>query len=413
MAGRRRPWGAAAVAASIALALTATAVPSTAFAARTDFPTWQDVQNAKRNETAKQAEIAKIAGLVKGLQAQADAAERDAQTKAELYSIAQQNLDAASRKVDQLADQQKTAQAQADASGKKAAAIIAQLARTGGGDVTVGLITGSGQQTDQLLQRLGSMNRLSAAAQGILEKARFDQNNAASLAKQATVAKSKRSDLAGTAQQAATTAKKAADTADAQLASTQATQATMYAQLASLKGTTATVEQGYADRLAQEAAEAAAKVPASGGSGGSGSAGVDPTPGPPAAGAVGTAIAYAEAQLGEPYVLGGAGPNVWDCSGLTMMSYRAAGVNIGPHGSTSQYNVMRSQGRLVSRFSGIAAGDLLFYADGGDANASVKYHVAMAINGSQMIEAPRPGVPVRIVGIRTADLVPYVGRPTG
>jgi hypothetical protein len=30
-----------------------------------------------------------------------------------------------------------------------------------------------------------------------------------------------------------------------------------------------------------------------------------------------------------------------------------------------------------------------------------------------MIEAPRPGVPVRIVGIRTLDLVPYVGRPTG
>jgi cell wall-associated NlpC family hydrolase len=140
---------------------------------------------------------------------------------------------------------------------------------------------------------------------------------------------------------------------------------------------------------------------------------VDPDPGPPSPGAVGTAIAYAERQLGKPYALGGAGPTYWDCSGLTMMSYRAAGVNIGPHGSTSQYNYMSSHGRLVARSSGIVAGDLLFYADGGNANAAVKYHVALAINGSQMIEAPRPGVPVRIVGIRTLDLVPYVGRPTG
>jgi cell wall-associated NlpC family hydrolase len=55
-------------------------------------------------------------------------------------------------------------------------------------------------------------------------------------------------------------------------------------------------------------------------------------------------------------------------------------------------------------------GDLLFYTEDGGA---VMYHVAMVVGGGQMIEAPRPGVPVRITAIRYGDLMPYVGRPTG
>jgi cell wall-associated NlpC family hydrolase len=414
-----RSWGAVAAAASLTFTLALGAAPA-AVAAPSDYPTWQDVQNAKKSEAAKQAEVATITKLVQSLQKQADAAQRDAQTKAELYSIAQLVLDAATRAATQLAAARNDAKKQASASARRAGVIVAQLARTGGGDVTLGLVTASGHDTDQLLQRLGSMNRLSAVSQEILEKAQFDKNTAAALAKQATVAKNKRTALAADAQQAADAARSAADAADAKVASIQAKQTVMFSQLASLKGTTAAVEQGYQTRLAVEAAEAAAKVPTDSGSGGGtsggsggGSAGVDPDPGPPSPGAVGTAIAYAERQLGKPYRLGGAGPTYWDCSGLTMMWYRAAGVYIGPHGSTSQYNYMRSIGRLVPRSSGILAGDLLFYADGGSAGASVKYHVAMAINGSQMIEAPRLGVPVRIVGIRALDLVPYVGRPTG
>ena len=43
---------------------------------------------------------------------------------------------------------------------------------------------------------------------------------------------------------------------------------------------------------------------------------------------VGQAVNYAEAQLGKPYLFGGTGPDAFDCSGLVMMAYRAAGVNI-------------------------------------------------------------------------------------
>jgi hypothetical protein len=50
---------------------------------------------------------------------------------------------------------------------------------------------------------------------------------------------------------------------------------------------------------------------------------------------IATAINFVLAQIGKPYVWGGIGPNGWDCSGLMMMAYRAAGVTI-PRGSIAQ-----------------------------------------------------------------------------
>ena len=52
--------------------------------------------------------------------------------------------------------------------------------------------------------------------------------------------------------------------------------------------------------------------------------------------AAATAIAYARAQLGKPYVWGGTGPDGYDCSGLVMMAYQAAGVTI-PRTSQDQW----------------------------------------------------------------------------
>src|SRR3954467_8221927 len=43
------------------------------------------------------------------------------------------------------------------------------------------------------------------------------------------------------------------------------------------------------------------------------------------------ALAYAKRQLGDPYRFGAAGPNAFDCSGLTMKAYSKAGRHIGGH----------------------------------------------------------------------------------
>jgi len=407
MFARRRPRGAAAAVVSalaIAAGLTLVVGSGAAIAApavRTvDYPTWGDVQRAKSSQAAKQAEVNKIQGILKQLSAQADALGKLAEQKAELFNRATTALAAATKKTDKLQGQADAAAAKAAKSSRRASALIAQLAQTGGGNISLGVLFGSAKSTDQLLSTLGTANRLSQSSEDILKRAQFDKNAASSLAASAKVAEKKRKSLADDAQTANAAAKKASDAALAQLAEQKAAASTMYAQLASLKNSTASVEQQYQLGVEEEARQNAVKTPPS-------APIINPNPPAPVAGAVNGAIAYAEAQLGEPYAFGGAGPNSWDCSGLTMMSYRSVGVYIGTHSVTNQYNTMKAQGRLVN-LSQLAPGDLLFYASGGSF-----YHVAMAVGGGRMIEAPRAGVPVRIVSIRYGDLVPYVGRPTG
>ncbi len=115
-----------------------------------------------------------------------------------------------------------------------------------------------------------------------------------------------------------------------------------------------------------------------------------PTP-PPASGSkVDKAINFAKSQLGDPYKWGGTGPNSWDCSGLTMKAYAAAGVNL-PHWGVAQYR----ETTKVS-VSKIQRGDLLFWSNGSSGSI---YHVALYLGGGQMIHAPRTGRDVEIVSI--------------
>ena len=110
-----------------------------------------------------------------------------------------------------------------------------------------------------------------------------------------------------------------------------------------------------------------------------------------------TAVDTALAQVGKPYQWGAAGPESFDCSGLTMYSWAAAGVSL-PHSSSAQYSVTRH----VS-LSSVQPGDLLFYY-------SPVHHVAMYIGGGRMVEAPYTGASVRVASLRTSNLV-GVGRP--
>lgn len=112
------------------------------------------------------------------------------------------------------------------------------------------------------------------------------------------------------------------------------------------------------------------------------------SPPPASSNKVETAIAFANSQLGDPYEWGASGPNSWDCSGLTMKAWAAAGVSI-PHYGGAQYTSTKA----VS-VSNIQRGDLLFWSDGSVASI---YHVALYLGGGQMIQAPRTGQNVEIV----------------
>ena len=120
-------------------------------------------------------------------------------------------------------------------------------------------------------------------------------------------------------------------------------------------------------------------------------------------GGAGTAIAAAKSYLGVPYVWGGESYGGVDCSGLTMLAWAQAGVNL-PHLSRAQYGY----GTHVS-INSMEAGDLIFWSSNG-AQSGI-YHVAMYLGGGEMIEAPTFGVPVRITGVYSwGSIMPYAVR---
>jgi cell wall-associated NlpC family hydrolase len=102
-----------------------------------------------------------------------------------------------------------------------------------------------------------------------------------------------------------------------------------------------------------------------------------PAPPPPSSRAA-IAVAYARAQLGKPYVFATAGPNTFDCSGLTMAAWRAAGVSMA-HYSGSQATAFPR----VS-WNQLQPGDIVvFYSDW--------HHVGLYVGGGTMIHAPQTG----------------------
>jgi len=101
-------------------------------------------------------------------------------------------------------------------------------------------------------------------------------------------------------------------------------------------------------------------------------------------GRAGIAIKYALKQIGDRYVFGAAGMITWDCSGLTMRAYQAAGVSL-PHSSAAQSRY----GRSVS-FKAMKAGDLLFYG-------RPVSHVGIYLGRGKMVHAPRSGSRVKVV----------------
>ena len=105
--------------------------------------------------------------------------------------------------------------------------------------------------------------------------------------------------------------------------------------------------------------------------------------------AVAIAITYAEQQVGKAYQWGATGPDAFDCSGLVMQAYRAAGIYL-PRTAAAQWR----WGPRV-RAGQVEPGDLVFFA-GGDGTTRLPGHVGLVIGAGQMIEAFGPGIPVRI-----------------
>ncbi|MEU8332543.1 NlpC/P60 family protein [Micromonospora sp. NPDC048839] len=133
------------------------------------------------------------------------------------------------------------------------------------------------------------------------------------------------------------------------------------------------------------------------GSGGGGPLRPAPCPGSYPGGAAGTAVKFACAQIGKPYVWGAEGPNSYDCSGLMLAAWAKAGVSL-PHNAAAQSRVTKN----VSK-GDLRPGDLVFYY-------SDIHHVGMYVGGGWVVHASQAGQPVKMKKVDDGPIHSY-GRP--
>jgi cell wall-associated NlpC family hydrolase len=112
-----------------------------------------------------------------------------------------------------------------------------------------------------------------------------------------------------------------------------------------------------------------------------------------ATGSAASAVSFAMAQVGKAYVFGASGMSAFDCSGLTMRAWGAAGVAL-PHSSAAQFN----SGRHIPA-SQLQPGDLVFYYH-------PISHVGMYIGNGLIVNAENPSVGVKVTGLYS---MPFVG----
>jgi hypothetical protein len=118
------------------------------------------------------------------------------------------------------------------------------------------------------------------------------------------------------------------------------------------------------------------------------------------------AIEFALSQRGKPYVWGATGPNAYDCSGLMLRAYEAAGITL-PRVSRDQYKA----GAMLP-IERAKPGDLVFWAYD-KSNPATIHHVAMYLGNGRIVEAQQSGVPVhtRKIDFNEPELLPVAVRP--
>ncbi|MFC9856762.1 MULTISPECIES: C40 family peptidase [unclassified Streptomyces] len=107
------------------------------------------------------------------------------------------------------------------------------------------------------------------------------------------------------------------------------------------------------------------------------------------------AVAFATGKIGKPYVWGAAGPDAYDCSGLTSQAWAAAKRPI-PRTSQEQW---RQLPRIDIK--DMRPGDLIIY----HSDAS---HVGMYVGDGAIVHAPRPGRNVTLAGAGSMQILGVV-----
>jgi cell wall-associated NlpC family hydrolase len=366
-----------------------------------NYPSEQEVIEARKTVTKKKAMIARIQGIIVDLTVEQVSLERKALLKGEKYNQAKDEERVVAAKVDLLQTKVNSAKAEAETAQKQLAQIASQMWRDGAAGTSLNLFLNS-DNAGNLLYKLGAQEKIAQSSDQIYKSAIQRQQYAKSLTDQLKEAEVELAAKSAVAKAALQDAQDAAYELKVKVDEQNALNRTFKAQLISLERISDSLMQQRIQGLIDEARQNNLPGP------------IDApslyTVGAPNTDKVETAINFARQQLGERYVLGGMGPNIWDCSGITKKSYEVAGTYIGTHSATNQFYNMAGKRRLIPIKEAVR-GDLMWYSYTDDFNGD-KYHVVMYLGDGMMLEAPNPNRTVRVVPLRYGDLFRYAGRPT-
>jgi hypothetical protein len=229
-----------------------------------DYPSWEDVQEAKQTEAGKAAEISRISSYLDDLQAKSESLGTAAVQSAADYAVTDSALQAASAKVEALTAQVSQANSDLSRHRKELGALAAQSYKTGG--TTMGFFVALDAIQTNSIQGLNVVQIVGDKTAGLVTKAESAGRIATTLAAQESAAKAERERLSLEAKAKLDAARSAQEAMARQVEESRQHSEELTAQLASLKGTTAAVEgayrQGQAAQAAYEAAQAAKRAAA-------------------------------------------------------------------------------------------------------------------------------------------------------
>ncbi|HEU4567167.1 MAG TPA: NlpC/P60 family protein [Marmoricola sp.] len=396
------------------------------------YPSQAQVEAAKRAVAEKARSVAEIRASLVVAQQQADAANTAAEVASENYNGAVWALHKAERETRQARKEAGQARAKVAAQRNQIAHLATQSYQQGtdlntmtalldaqgptGLMTKVGLVQSAG---DSLEARYEQFQAVSALADVYAAKARKAEAHQHALAEQARAARDRAASLAISAQAKEAQVAQQRDQLIDELAKAQDISLSLARQrqdalerIAREKAAAAARARALAEQRAaaaaarQKARDAAqqaqqAQQDAQGGGAASGGS-TGPTtpapqpignPAPPPKKTVEAAIDFAKAQLGKPYLWGGTGPDRFDCSGLMLRAWQAAGVYL-PRTSRQQYWA----GTPVA-VTNLKRGDLLFWSYDGTPGGI--HHVALYLGKGRFIESPHTGSYVRFNSIYT------------
>lgn len=385
-------------------------------------PSQQQVDEAAAAASTKRQSVAEIQEDLVSANARVIQAGHDAEIAAEDYNGARWRLQQA--RAEHAEATAALEQAKADVAEQRASiAVLVADSYQRGADLSTATVLLSKEGPEGIMNRVGVARAAEDSMQVRFESFKKAQDVADAAQRRTAKAEAVQESLLRKAESARNAAAGAA--AQAQAYSTQLTQqkASLSQELAQAQSISVGLAKKRQAGLERQAAEQAAAIERarqaktasrsqsapttkkdddrSESSGSVGSAPKEAADPQPTGAGVQAAISYAKSKLGLPYRWGAAGPSSFDCSGLTMMAWRAGGKSL-PHYSAAQY----SSSTPISRAE-LRPGDLVFW---GSSTGRI-HHVALYLGGGQILHAPRTGQPVRIDSIDYWIAPTYFARP--